>query len=84
VKEVSDLSACSVRSGCAHAVTRLKMTPTEAVERYLKEKRPNVSESTLYNNRCALNQFTDFCEQEDITQLSEIDSFHLSDFKLHP
>lgn len=60
-----------------------EMTPTEAVERYLKEKRPNVSESTLYNNKCALNQFTDFCEQEDITQLSEIDSFHLSDFKLH-
>lgn len=79
MKEVSDLSTCSVRSGRAHAVTEStmtrEMTPTEAVERYLKEKRPNVSESTLHNNRCALNQFTDFCEQEDITQLSEIDSF---------
>jgi Site-specific recombinase XerD len=60
-----------------------EMTPTEAVERYLKEKRPNVSESTLYNNSVALNRFVEFCEQEGVTRLSEIDAFHLSDFKLH-
>jgi Site-specific recombinase XerD len=59
------------------------MTPTEAVERYLKERRPNVSESTLYNISCALNRFIEFCDQEDITQISEIDAFLLSDFKLH-
>lgn len=54
-----------------------------AVERYLKEKKPDVSESTLYNNSCALNRFLEFCENEEITQMSEIDSFHVSDFKLH-
>lgn len=59
------------------------MSPEESVERYLKEKRPEVSESTLYNNSCSLNRFIEFCEREDITRMSEIDAFHVSDFKIH-
>lgn len=59
------------------------MTPHDAVERYLEEKRPTVSESTLYNNSCALNRFLEFCDHEGITGMSEIDAFHLSDFKIH-
>lgn len=60
-----------------------KMSPDAAVERYLKEKKPEVSESTFYNNSCALNRFLEFCESEGITQMNEIDAFHISDFKIH-
>jgi site-specific recombinase XerD len=59
-----------------------KMTIPDAVERYLQEKRPSVSESTLYNHSSTLNRFIEFCEQEGIKQMSELDAFHLSDFRL--
>jgi len=58
------------------------MEVEQAVERYLKEKKQNASDSTIYNNRCALRQFLTFCEQEEIKQMAQIDAFHLSDFKL--
>lgn len=53
-----------------------------AVERYLKEKKPKVSDSTLYNHSSTLNRFSSFVEQESINQISEVDQFHVSDFKI--
>ena len=55
----------------------------EAVERYLKERKADISDSTLYNHRSALQQFIAFCEQEGITVANNIDAFLISDFRLH-
>jgi site-specific recombinase XerD len=55
-----------------------------AVERYLKEKRQNVSESTLYNHSSQLKQFIEWCDASDDRpdKVGEIDPFHISDFSL--
>lgn len=57
------------------------MKPERAVNRYLSEKKHNWAESTHYNNSCALNRFLEFCEEEGIENICDIDGFHISDFK---
>ncbi|WP_226479362.1 tyrosine-type recombinase/integrase [Natrinema amylolyticum] len=59
------------------------MKPERAVERYLKERRPEVAESTYYNHKSALDQFVSWCIEEDIDDISQIDGFHVHDFKLY-
>lgn len=56
----------------------------DAVERYLKERKPDVSESTLYNHSSQLNQFIEWCEADDErpTEVDDIDSWAVSQFKL--
>jgi len=60
-----------------------KITPERAVERYLKERKADVSESTYYNHSSLLNQFIEWCEDEGIEYVNDLDSFHISDFKIH-
>jgi len=57
-------------------------TVEEAVERYLKERKPDVSESTYRNHKYALRHFNDFCVGEGIERLNAIDGFHLADYRL--
>jgi len=59
------------------------MTPEEAVDRFLKEKKARSSDSTYYNYSSMLNQLLDSCEQEELTNVSNLDGFRLSDFKMH-
>jgi len=60
------------------------MTPEEAVERYLKEKKPRCSDSTYYNYSSLLSRFFDWCEEEDgPDSVGDLDGFHLSDFKMY-
>jgi len=73
---------------CCHVVhshnktmTR-KMKPKEAAERYLKERKPNVSKSTLYNHRSLLRQFWKWCDEHDIQYVNNLDGFDISDFRL--
>lgn len=54
----------------------------EAVDRYLKERKANVSDSTLYNHKSALRIFSELCKQEGVETISDIDSFLVSDFRL--
>lgn len=58
------------------------MDPEQAVERYLKEKQPEVSDSTLYNHSSTLKRFLSFLERESVGRMSELDQFHVSDFKI--
>jgi len=55
-----------------------------AVERYLKERRPDVSDSTLYNHSSQLKQFIEWCEASDDrpTNVGDIDGWVVSDFKM--
>jgi site-specific recombinase XerD len=61
------------------------MTIPDAVERYLREREQNVSESTLYNHSSQLKQFIEWCEasSDRPDKVGEIDSFHISDFRIH-
>lgn len=59
------------------------MTPKRAVDRYLKERRPDVSASTYRNHKYALKRFTEWCEAEGISDISRLDNFHIHDYKIH-
>lgn len=43
-----------------------KISPQRAVERYLNERRADISESTYYNHSSLLSQFVEWCEDEEI------------------
>lgn len=59
------------------------MTPKRAVERYLKERRPEVSESTHRNHRYALRRFVEFSDKAGLDDISELDGLDIHDFKIH-
>lgn len=47
-------------------------TPAEAVEWYLDEREPDLSEKTLQNQRYRLEQFVEFCSEYEIENLNEL------------
>lgn len=59
------------------------MSPERAVERHLKERKPEVSASTLQNNRYALKRFVEWTDEAGLDDISELDGFHIHDFKIH-
>jgi site-specific recombinase XerD len=59
------------------------MAPERAVERYLNERKADLADSTYYNHSSMLKQFVEWCEQEGIEAVNDLDSFHVSDFKIH-
>jgi site-specific recombinase XerD len=59
-----------------------QFTVDAAIDRHLKERRHDVSESTLRNQRYALKRFREFCEDHEIEHIEQVDSFTLSDFRL--
>ncbi|NUC71651.1 site-specific integrase [Haloterrigena sp. SYSU A558-1] len=59
-----------------------KLTPKQAAERYLKEREPNVSKSTLYNHRSLLRQWWQWCDDHGIEYVNDIDGFDVADFRL--
>lgn len=61
-----------------------KLTPDDAVERYLKERKADLADSTLYNYKSNLGIFTDWCHQQGhIEYINDLDEFDVSDYKLH-
>ncbi|MDB2240696.1 tyrosine-type recombinase/integrase [Halorubrum ezzemoulense] len=60
-----------------------QIEPERAVERYLNERRADISESTYYNHSSLLSQFIEWCEAEGLEYVNELDGFHISDFKIH-
>lgn len=59
------------------------MSPERAVERYLKERRPEVSESTYRNHKYALSRFVEWTDEGELDDVSNLDGFHVHDFKIH-
>ena len=59
------------------------MHPERAVERYLKERKPEVAASTQRNHRYALERFTEWCGENGLEDISKLDGFHIHDFKIH-
>jgi integrase len=59
-----------------------QLTPGEAVERYIRERKSDLSDSTIYNYKSNLGIFVEWCEyQSDIEYVSDIDQFHISDYR---
>ena len=56
--------------------------PTEAVRMYLAEKQPELAQATIYSHRSRLSHFTEWCEQEDIEYVSDIDPIDCHRYKL--
>jgi site-specific recombinase XerD len=59
------------------------MTPERAVERYLKERKPEVTESTHRNHRYALKRFVEWTEEVGMDDISDLDGLHIHDFKIY-
>ena len=61
-----------------------QFTTDEAVERYLKERKSDLSDSTLYNYKSNLGIFTEWCSyQSHIDHISDVGQFDISDYKMH-
>ncbi|MFT4950078.1 MAG: site-specific recombinase XerD [Natronomonas sp.] len=59
-----------------------QFTPPEAVDRYMTERGPDLSDSSRYNIKSALKQFVAFCAEEGVEEIDDIDAFLLSDYRL--
>ncbi|PAU78799.1 integrase [Halorubrum salipaludis] len=59
------------------------MPPEEAVERYLAERKPEVSSSTLRNHRYALKRFLEWTDEAGVEDISKLNGFHIHDFKMY-
>jgi len=59
------------------------LTSEEAVERYLEEREPEVSDSTYRNHKYALQRFVDWSDKVGLEDISDLDGFHIHDFKIH-
>ncbi|MFC7155168.1 tyrosine-type recombinase/integrase [Halomarina halobia] len=57
-------------------------TPAEAVEWYLAERDPELSEKSLQNHRYRLSQFLTFCEAEEIDNLNALTGRDLHRFRV--
>ncbi|WP_241432459.1 tyrosine-type recombinase/integrase [Natrinema gari] len=60
---------------------RTQMKPERAVNRFLSEMKPEWADSTYYNYSSSLSRFLEFCEDDNLENICEIDGFHISDFK---
>jgi site-specific recombinase XerD len=63
------------------AMSAPDLTPTEAVDDFLDEKKPEVSYSTWRNYRYPLRFFTEFCEDRGIEEINELSGYDLKKFK---
>lgn len=48
------------------------LSPSEAVQAYVTARKSEVSQATIYEHTTRLNRFTEWCEQEDLTNLNEL------------
>lgn len=58
------------------------LTPTDAVDWYLTEKRPEVSQATIYSHKSRLNHFLRWCDHSDLDDLNELTGRDLHRYKL--
>lgn len=59
-------------------------TPEEAVERYLKQRKHDLADSTVYKYRSILGQLTDWCDsQAHIETVGDLEQMDIGDFRLY-
>ncbi|MDS0298232.1 site-specific integrase [Halogeometricum sp. S1BR25-6] len=55
--------------------------PHDGVQRYLNDRKPELSQKSLYNYRISVNQFADWCTDQNIRYLRELDGDLIAQFK---
>jgi site-specific recombinase XerD len=61
---------------------KLKPTPPrDATKRYLRDRKGEITEKTHYNYSTTLNQFLDWCDENGITDMNDLDSELIDQFK---
>lgn len=58
------------------------MTPDDAVDRYLNERKPEVADSTWQNHSYALRRFVEYCNDKCINDIRSLDGRYLQGFKV--
>lgn len=59
------------------------ITPTEAVQMYLKDRKPEVTKNTLYEHKCRLNRFLEWCEAEGFEDMNSMTRRRAHAYKQH-
>lgn len=57
-------------------------TPAEAVEWYLTEREPDLSEKTLQNHRYRLEQFLAFCSEQEFDEMNQLTGRDIHRFRV--
>jgi len=66
----------------ALAPMKLKPTPPrDAVKRYLRDRKGEITDKTYYNYSTTLKRFIEWCEETEITDMNDLDSELIDRFK---
>lgn len=57
--------------------------PEEAVAQYLKDREPEVSQSTRYEHKCRLNRFLEWCDEEAVNDMNSMTRREAQFYKRH-
>lgn len=60
---------------------QIEISPEQAVEDFLAERKSEVSQSSWRNYKYPLEEFIEFCEERDIESMSEVNGYELKKFK---
>ena len=58
------------------------IAPGRAVEMYITDRQPELSQATIYSHRSRLSHFTRWCNQEDIEEMRELSGLDLHEYRL--
>lgn len=58
------------------------LTPQEAVDRWLRNRKPGVTDQTLSTFRYRLKLFVDWCEREGIDEINDIGGWDVDEYQL--
>lgn len=58
-------------------------SPSEAVQIYLEDRKPEVTPNTLYEHKCRLNRFLEWCEDENFEDMNAMTRRKTHDYKQH-
>ena len=58
-----------------------EITPREAIETYLEDKKLSAAEATIISHRSRLNHFDEFCDEHDIESMSELEPMDCHRYK---
>jgi site-specific recombinase XerD len=59
-----------------------ELRPTEALDRFIRKRQTDSSDRTLRSYRSRLNQFVEWCQDNEIELVGQLDSWHLDEYDL--
>lgn len=60
-----------------------KLTPRRAVDRYLDNRRPEITEESYSSYYYRLKLFVDWCEREGISEVQQLDGWIIDEYRAH-